>query len=513
MSPLAELLEERREELIRRWTERAASPSELGPHLREFLAALGQALGRAPSGASPASGHPRVRSGAGVETWVREYGELRTLLDTLVREAGLSPTAEDERRLAQCFSVAVAGAVTACAAEQRSRERECAEALRRSDERCHHASHVALEAEQRAQSAIEATRLGIWELQLPSGALLWDPRCRRLFGLPPEVPVDYATFVSAIHPDDRERVERAIRCARAGQDGGTCRVEFRTLGLGDGVERWVDSRGQVFFDDAGRAVRFIGTVLDITACKRLELERGALLERERAARAEAEEANRLKDDFLATVGHELRTPLTAILGWVQLLRSGQLTEERRERALETVERNAQAQAQLVDDLLDVSRGLSGRFALEVETLELAAVVESALESLRPAATAKGVRLQPALDSLACVLGDSTRLQQIVWNLVSNAVKFTPRGGRVQVVVARRDSSVELTVADTGQGISADFLPYVFEHLRPAASPRTRPHGGLGLGLSIVKHLVALQDRKSTRLNSSHSGESRMPSSA
>jgi PAS domain S-box-containing protein len=209
------------------------------------------------------------------------------------------------------------------------------------------------------------------------------------------------------------------------------------------------------------------------------------------ARKQAEEANRLKDEFLATVSHELRTPLTAILGWVQLLRSGKLPPEKHTRALETVERNARAQGQLIEDLLDVSRILSGKMKLEVEPFEVAPVVEGVLESLRPAAAAKDIRLQTAMDSAGSAIGDAHRLGQVVWNLLSNAVKFTPQGGRVQVFVERRDSSMEITVADTGQGMSKEFLPHVFERFRQEEGGSKRVHGGLGLGLSIVRHVVEL----------------------
>ena len=224
---------------------------------------------------------------------------------------------------------------------------------------------------------------------------------------------------------------------------------------------------------------------------RAQEETAHLFEREKAARATAEEANRLKDEFLATVSHELRTPLTAMLGWVQMLKSGTLPPEKHARALATVERNARAQAQLVEDLLDVSRILAGKLKLEMEPLDLAGVVEQALETVRPAAEARGTRLQATLDSAGLVMGDAHRMQQVVWNLLSNAVKFTPKGGRVQVLLARRDSSVEITVADTGEGIPGDFLPHVFERFRQAEGGSTRRYGGLGLGLSIVRHLVEM----------------------
>ncbi|HEY1403375.1 MAG TPA: GAF domain-containing protein, partial [Pyrinomonadaceae bacterium] len=207
---------------------------------------------------------------------------------------------------------------------------------------------------------------------------------------------------------------------------------------------------------------------------------------------EAQEVNRLKDEFLATLSHELRTPLTAVLGWTRLLGTGQLDGETHKRALETIERNAQSQVQLIDDILDVSRIIRGKLRLDVRPAELAPIIESAVDSVRPAAEAKAIRLQVVLDPQAGrVSGDPDRLQQIVWNLLSNAIKFTPKEGRVQVLLARINSHIELTVSDTGQGIEKQFLPYVFDRFRQADPSTTRTHGGLGLGLAIVRHLVEL----------------------
>jgi PAS domain S-box-containing protein len=232
---------------------------------------------------------------------------------------------------------------------------------------------------------------------------------------------------------------------------------------------------------------------DITARRRAEAERAPqqarLCELAQAERRRAEEASRLKDEFLVTVSHELRTPLTAMLGWLQLLRSGRLPPEKQARALETVERNARVQAQLIEDLLDVSRIITGQLRLEVEPMELADAVHAALAVVRPAAEARGVRLRAALDPEASpFLGDPHRLQQVVWNLLSNAVKFTPEGGRVEVRLRREGERAVLEVEDTGQGIEPDFLPHVFERFRKAEGGS---HGGLGLGLAIVRYLVEL----------------------
>jgi PAS domain S-box-containing protein len=206
----------------------------------------------------------------------------------------------------------------------------------------------------------------------------------------------------------------------------------------------------------------------------------------------AQEANRLKDEFLATVSHELRTPLTAILGWASMLRKTEFDRETAHGALETIERNARAQNQIIEDLLDVSRIVTGKLRLDVRQVEPASFIEAAVESVRPAAEAKGVRLTKSLDVGALALsGDPARLQQVVWNLLSNAIKFTPRGGRVEIAFARADSNAEIVVSDTGQGIKPEFLPYVFDRFRQADSSTTRRHGGLGLGLAIVRHLVEL----------------------
>ena len=207
---------------------------------------------------------------------------------------------------------------------------------------------------------------------------------------------------------------------------------------------------------------------------------------------EAQDANRMKDDFLAVLSHELRTPLNAILGYARLLRGGMLDGEIAERALETVERNSRWLAQIVDDVLDVSRIVSGKIRLDVQAVELAAVIDNAVSTIQPAADAKGVRVQTLIDPRApTISGDPDRLQQVIWNLLSNAVKFTPRGGHVQVRLQRVDSHVEIVVADTGSGIRRDFLPFVFERFRQGDAGPTRKTGGLGLGLSIVRHLVEM----------------------
>jgi PAS domain S-box-containing protein len=232
--------------------------------------------------------------------------------------------------------------------------------------------------------------------------------------------------------------------------------------------------------------------VDVTDQKRLLDEREHLLEAERSARSEVERIGRMKDEFLATLSHELRTPLNAILGWTQILGGAGRTDEDLAEGLATIERNARAQTQIIEDLLDMSRIISGKVRLDVQRIDLAPVVKAAMETTRHAAEAKGVRLQSVLDPLAGpIAGDPNRLQQVFWNLLTNAIKFTPRGGRIQVLLERVNSHLQVSVSDTGEGISPEFLPHVFDRFRQADASTTRKHGGLGLGLSIVKQLVEL----------------------
>ncbi|MDP9000196.1 MAG: ATP-binding protein, partial [Myxococcota bacterium] len=222
------------------------------------------------------------------------------------------------------------------------------------------------------------------------------------------------------------------------------------------------------------------------------MDRASLLELAQRERQHAEEANRAKDEFLAMVSHELRTPLNAMLGWTRMLRTGKLEPARREKALETIERNALAQTQLIEDLLDVTRIITGKLRLNIGPLDLVHVIEAAIEGVKPSAEAKGLRILAALDPIAVpVPGDADRLQQVVWNLLSNAVKFTERGGQIHIRMQAEESSAEIVVEDTGVGIAQAFLPHIFERFRQADGGTTRAYGGLGLGLAIVKHLVEL----------------------
>ena len=296
-------------------------------------------------------------------------------------------------------------------------------------------------------------------------------------------------WLTIVHPDDRERA--AAEAAAIFASRGRGRSEFRWVHR-DGHVIWVEAHSQVVLDEQARPIGMRGVTLDISERKQLERDRVELLERERAARSDADAANRLKDDFLATLSHELRTPLNAILGYTRMLRRGVFEEARSGHALEVIERNALTLTEMVEDVLDVSRTIAGKIRLNVQAVDMARTVEEAIATVRPAADARGIVLQSVLDPGAGpVSGDPERLQQILWNLLSNAVKFTSRGGRVQVRLARVDSRVELAVSDTGIGIPREFLPHVFERFRQADSGYSRVHGGLGLGLAIARELVEL----------------------
>ena len=246
-----------------------------------------------------------------------------------------------------------------------------------------------------------------------------------------------------------------------------------------------------------------GQIGQFTKRKRAEEERADLLQRERSARTEAERANRLKDEFLATVSHELRTPLNAVIGWSRMLRSGRLDAESATHALEVIERNAWAQKQIIEDILDVSRVITGKLQLTLGPVDLVATVDAALDAVRPALEAKEIKIETTIDAgLRVISGDADRLQQVVWNLLSNAAKFTPTRGKIDVRVKHDKSYVQIEVCDTGPGIDPNFLPHVFERFRQADGSTTRTHGGLGLGLAIVRHLVELHGGMITAENRS-----------
>ncbi|WP_437777400.1 hybrid sensor histidine kinase/response regulator [Sorangium sp. So ce1097] len=356
---------------------------------------------------------------------------------------------------------------------------------------------VLRDREDRLRLATWAADVGTWSVDLETWDDTRDASLNRILGLEERETTQPAhDWLSRVHPEDRDAVMAVIE--RSVREHSVYDIVHRIV-RADGAVRWVHDRGRIVHD-AERSTSFLtGAVVDITGLKQLEEERAELLRREQQAfaqsekdRLRAEDANRMKDEFLATVSHELRTPLTAILGWARLIKEKDLGPERVKQGMAAIERNAHAQAQIVDDILTVSRIITGKLRLHTVAVDLAAVIEAVLDTLAPTARAKEIEISVDLDEeLGHLSGDPNRLQQVMWNLLSNAVKFTPKRGRVAVRAARSDAQVVITVTDSGKGITRGFLPYVFDRFRQGDSSPTRAHGGLGLGLAIVRHLVEL----------------------
>lgn len=340
--------------------------------------------------------------------------------------------------------------------------------------------------------------VGVWMGNKDCSEITGNRAAYEIFGLPPginasvtspqpELPDGLRILVNGVEVTPEELPMQKV--ARTGQPW---RNFEHAIIFPDGGTKTIYGSVAPLFDDQ-RAVRgVLAAYMDFTERKRSEEERAKLLVSERAAREQAEAASRAKDEFVAMISHEIRSPLNAILGWVQMLRTGQFDQATTARALETIERNAKTQTQLIEDLLDMSRIITGKIRLDVRPLELRQIVEAALDSIRPAAEAKAIQLQAHLAAHSSeVSGDPARLQQIAWNLLSNAVKFTPNRGHIELGLERTDTDLRLTVRDSGVGISPEFLPFVFDRFSQANTSSERKYGGLGLGLAIVRHLVEL----------------------
>jgi PAS domain S-box-containing protein len=349
---------------------------------------------------------------------------------------------------------------------------------------------------ERAQSAaaFQARLLNVVEeaviaTDLEGRITYWNRYAERLYGWEAAEVVGRSILEVTTAAAAHEQAEEIMACLREGRSWSG---EF-TVRRRDGTHFEAQVIDSPIYDAAGRLVGVVGVSADITARKRAEAERAELFMREQAARAEAEAANRAKDEFLAIISHELRTPLTSMMGYIEMLRLGMLDERAAARALDVIERNTQSLSQLVGDILDTSRIVSGKTVLHTSPLDLHEVIGAAVDVVRPALEAKGVTLHTSLDpNEGLMTGDASRLQQVVVNLLSNAVKFTPRGGEVSVSLRRVGFDAEIVVSDTGAGIAPAFLPHVFERFRQAEGAAQRGHaGGLGLGLAIVRHLVEM----------------------
>jgi PAS domain S-box-containing protein len=339
---------------------------------------------------------------------------------------------------------------------------------------------------------LDAASLGTWDWDLTRQTVQWSENFERLHGVAAGTfDSTFASYERHLHPEDRERVMDSIRQALA--EGTTHDVEYRLIAP-DGTERWVEGKGLVE-RDGGRPIRMSGICMIVTPRK----------EAEHARLASAEEASRLKDDFLATLSHELRTPLNAILGWVQMLLAGTLPAERSRQAIDIIGRNAKAQAQLIEDILDISRIITGKLEIETQLVSVPQLMDGVVGAALPAARAKQITISKHVpDGMPPIDGDPKRLHQVVSSVVANAIQFTPEKGTVDIRAVTDGEAVEITVRDSGAGIPAEFLPHVFDRFRQADSRATRRHGGLGLGLAIARHLLE-QHRGEIRADSDGPG--------
>jgi PAS domain S-box-containing protein len=355
-------------------------------------------------------------------------------------------------------------------------------------------------SEEKFRGLSACSPVGIFLTDINGFCTYSNPCVQKIYGLD-ESDIIGEGWVRAIHPDDRERVvNKWYKVSGAGEE---YHEEFRII-TPDANERWVNAHSSPMRTDNGNVIGHVGTVEDITARKQAEAEHIELI-RAQAARAEAETSNRLKDEFLAVLSHELRTPLNSILGWAKLLQRQKFDEKNIARGLEIIERNAQLQAQLINDILDVSRIMRGKLKLNLTPVNLESLVLQIVNAVRVEAEVKKLHLDCVIESFSelensyTVTGDINRLQQIVGNLLSNALKFTPPNGSIKVKLCRDDEndyvisapSAKIEVSDTGIGIASEFLPYVFDRFRQADGSTTRSHNGLGLGLAIVRHLVEM----------------------
>ncbi len=356
------------------------------------------------------------------------------------------------------------------------------ERVRQRTEEIESAAALLQSSEERLRLVLATSGIQGWTWDLKRNEFTWIGP----WGDAKQVCQSFADFLTVVRPSDRKLVQDAFN--QAVHTGTDYHAEFRTLEAGE--ERWWLGRGTVIRDTSGEPTSIAGININITAQKRAEEERVVLLKNAESARREAERANRLKDEFLALLSHELRTPLNAITGWGQMLQGGGLDAETQAKAIDTINRNALLQAQLISDLLDVSRIVSGKLSLDPKPLDLRSVVKAVLDSVRPAAEAKEIQIDLAVPfEPVTILGDSVRLQQVVWNLLTNATRFTPPKGHVQISVEKMGSHVGISVQDDGPGIPQDFLPHIFEPFRQANPVGRQANQGLGLGLAIVRNLV------------------------
>jgi PAS domain S-box-containing protein len=433
------------------------------------------------------TGYSREDLLAGRVNWIdltpAEYRRNDTLAIEELRRKGFDTPFEKEyirkdgSRVWVLVGAALTGETTGVSYCLNVHERKLAEQERRS-------------SDERVRLAGEAAGIGFWTYDFASRQLSFDLISRILYDLPSSGDLVGDDARARIHPDDlldlTDAAERSVKSAVP------YAMEYRVI-LRDGSQRWIQSKGNAVRDRDGVCSKLTGVHWDVTEQKRIERERDLLLNAERTSRAQAERANRIKDEFLLTLSHELRTPLNAVLGWAQVLKRNPSQVDMVSEGLGIIEQNARLQAQLIEDLLDMSRIVSGKVKLEIQCLSLADCVKAAIDSIRPDAALKEINVVSEFDETQFpVRGDMVRLQQVFWNLLSNAVKFTPKKGEIRIRIEALNSSVRVTVADNGVGMQQSFLMHAFDRFtQQDPSTVTRRHGGLGLGLSIVKQLVEL----------------------
>ena len=365
---------------------------------------------------------------------------------------------------------------------------------------------ASLRHQERMHRALEAARMAAYEYELQTDRLTYSGSASDVLGIPPDLlPATRDHGTTLIHPDDRARHTDVVRRA-AGTADGQYQSQYRLADeylLGRSGPVWIEDRGRLIFDSVGQLRKVQGVMQDVTAQRATEeriralnqdlheriAERQQLLEAAEASREAAERSSRAKDEFLAVLSHELRAPMQSVLGWVQVLRGTEVDATTATRALDTIERNLRQQTQLINDMLDVSRIVTGKLVFHLTTLPLTSVVRETIDELKPLADAKGLRVEVTMGGDLLVVADRERVRQVVSNLFTNAVKFTPAGGAITVHCREDDGRARLDLSDTGDGIAQELLPSIFERFRQADTSSTRQHEGLGLGLSITKYIV------------------------